>query len=185
METCMYGFTALCWNLAAFSDSYFFTQSVGLLGQGIRPSQGRYLHTGQHKHRITAHTHPFLKWDSNPRSQCLSGRRQFMPQTAWPLWSAIWRHTSTIQNFGFNFWPHILCSNRRTAERAVETDWRERIIALLSMRVASTQCVSFEVGLLIILYMNWTMNSVSVVRKRTIPTERPPLVSEVSANLCG
>jgi hypothetical protein len=28
-------------------------------------------------------------------------------------------------------------------------------------------------------------NSVAVVRKRTIPTERPPLVGEVSANLCG
>jgi hypothetical protein len=29
------------------------------------------------------------------------------------------------------------------------------------------------------------LNSVTVVRKRTIPTERPPLVGEVSANLCG
>jgi hypothetical protein len=29
--------------------------------------------------RINAHRHPCLKWDSNPRSQCLSGRRQFMP----------------------------------------------------------------------------------------------------------
>jgi hypothetical protein len=29
------------------------------------------------------------------------------------------------------------------------------------------------------------VNSVAVVRKRTIPTERPPLVSEVSANFCG
>jgi hypothetical protein len=28
-------------------------------------------------------------------------------------------------------------------------------------------------------------NSVAVVRKRTIPTERLPLVGEVSANLCG
>jgi hypothetical protein len=28
-------------------------------------------------------------------------------------------------------------------------------------------------------------NSVALVRKRTIPTERPPLVVEVSANLCG
>jgi hypothetical protein len=27
--------------------------------------------------------------------------------------------------------------------------------------------------------------SVAVVRKRTIPTERPPLVGEVTANLCG
>jgi hypothetical protein len=29
------------------------------------------------------------------------------------------------------------------------------------------------------------LNSMAVVRKRTIPTERPPLVGEVSANLCG
>jgi hypothetical protein len=29
------------------------------------------------------------------------------------------------------------------------------------------------------------LNSVAVVRKRTIPTERPPLVGEVSANFCG
>jgi hypothetical protein len=28
-------------------------------------------------------------------------------------------------------------------------------------------------------------NSVAVVRKRTIPTERPPFFGEVSANLCG
>jgi hypothetical protein len=29
------------------------------------------------------------------------------------------------------------------------------------------------------------LNSVAVVRKRNIPTERPPLVGEVNANLCG
>jgi hypothetical protein len=34
----------------------FFTQTVGLLGWGISPSQGRYLHTEQHKHRINGHT---------------------------------------------------------------------------------------------------------------------------------
>jgi hypothetical protein len=28
------------------------------------------------------------------------------------------------------------------------------------------------------------LNSMAFVRKRTIPTERPPLVGEVSANLC-
>jgi hypothetical protein len=28
-------------------------------------------------------------------------------------------------------------------------------------------------------------NQVSWVRERTIPTERPPLVGEVSANVCG
>jgi hypothetical protein len=32
--------------------------------------------------------HPCLEWDSNPRSQCSKGRRQFMLQTARPLWSA-------------------------------------------------------------------------------------------------
>jgi hypothetical protein len=29
------------------------------------------------------------------------------------------------------------------------------------------------------------LNSMALVRKRTIPTERPPLVGEVSANFCG
>jgi hypothetical protein len=29
------------------------------------------------------------------------------------------------------------------------------------------------------------LNSVAFIRKRTIPTERPPLVGEVSANFCG
>jgi hypothetical protein len=39
-----------------FSFVNFFTQSVGLLGREMSPSQGRYLHTGQHKHRKNAHT---------------------------------------------------------------------------------------------------------------------------------
>jgi hypothetical protein len=34
-----------------------FSQTVGLLGRVIRPSQGRYLNTGQHKQRINAYTH--------------------------------------------------------------------------------------------------------------------------------
>jgi hypothetical protein len=47
-----------------------YTQSVGLLGRGISPSQGGYLHTEQHKHRINAHKHPFLEWDPNRRPHC-------------------------------------------------------------------------------------------------------------------
>jgi hypothetical protein len=35
-------------------------------------------------HRINAHRHPCLEWDSDPRSQCLSGRRRFMPQIMQP-----------------------------------------------------------------------------------------------------
>jgi hypothetical protein len=41
------------WTLLQFHT--FFMQTVGLLAQDISPSQGRYLHTGQHKHRINAH----------------------------------------------------------------------------------------------------------------------------------
>jgi hypothetical protein len=76
------GSTDLCWALADFS------QSVVLLGQGISPSKGRYLHTGHLKRRINANRHPFPEWDSNPRHQCSSGRRHFMPYITRPLWSA-------------------------------------------------------------------------------------------------
>jgi hypothetical protein len=50
----LYGCTAL-WTLASISVSESYTQSVGPLGRGISPSQGRYLHIEQHKHRIHAH----------------------------------------------------------------------------------------------------------------------------------
>jgi hypothetical protein len=33
--------------------------------------------------------------------------------------------------------------------------------------------------------LGWKLNSVALVRKRTIPIERPPLVGEVSTNFCG
>jgi hypothetical protein len=75
----IYRSTALCWALAAFSVSWTYTQSVGLLGRLISPSQGLYPYIKQHKRRINAHRHPCLEWDSKPRSQCLSGRIQFMP----------------------------------------------------------------------------------------------------------
>jgi hypothetical protein len=39
-----------------FSFVIIFTQTVRLLGRVTSPSQGRYLHTGQIKHRINAHT---------------------------------------------------------------------------------------------------------------------------------
>jgi hypothetical protein len=39
------------WPLIRLLSS--FTQTVGLLGRGISPPQGRYLHTEQHKHRKT------------------------------------------------------------------------------------------------------------------------------------
>jgi hypothetical protein len=45
---------ALCWTSANYPVSWSFTQSLGLLGRGIGPSQGRYLHTGQHQHSINS-----------------------------------------------------------------------------------------------------------------------------------
>jgi hypothetical protein len=43
------------WGCSA-KEKETYTQSVGFLGRGISPSQGRNLDTGQHKHRINAHT---------------------------------------------------------------------------------------------------------------------------------
>jgi hypothetical protein len=43
------------WPLLQFRKK-FFTQTARLLGRVISPSQGRYLYTGQHKHRINAYT---------------------------------------------------------------------------------------------------------------------------------
>jgi hypothetical protein len=77
----IYRSTALV-GLGSFFSFLIYTQLVGLLGPGINPSQGRYLHIEQHKHRINAHRHTCLEWDSNPRSQYSSERRRFMPQTA-------------------------------------------------------------------------------------------------------
>jgi hypothetical protein len=45
-------------NLGRFSRFLIHTDSLGALGCGISPSQGCYLHRGQHKHRINAHRHP-------------------------------------------------------------------------------------------------------------------------------
>jgi hypothetical protein len=47
--------------LFSFIIFFFFTQTVGLLGRVITPSQGLYLHTGQHKHRINAHTQTSMR----------------------------------------------------------------------------------------------------------------------------
>jgi hypothetical protein len=51
----IYGSTALV-DLGRFFSFLIYTQSVGLLRRGISSSQGRYLHTEQHKHRINAQT---------------------------------------------------------------------------------------------------------------------------------
>jgi hypothetical protein len=43
------------WPLIQFHNH--FSQRIGLLGRVINPSQGLYLNTWQHKHRINVYTH--------------------------------------------------------------------------------------------------------------------------------
>jgi hypothetical protein len=49
----------------SFFSFLIYTQSVGLLGREISPTQGCYLHR--------AHRHICLEWDSNPRSRVRAG----------------------------------------------------------------------------------------------------------------
>jgi hypothetical protein len=80
----VYGCKALNWALTAF-QFLDHIHSVGLLEQGISPSQGRFLHKEQHEHRISAQSHPCHKWDSNPYpivragedSSCLKARPRY------------------------------------------------------------------------------------------------------------
>jgi hypothetical protein len=57
------------WSLIQFRNH--FSETVGLLGRVINSSQGRYLNTGQHKHR-NKHTH-------TPNIHALSGIRTHDP----------------------------------------------------------------------------------------------------------
>jgi hypothetical protein len=44
---------------------------------------------------------------------------------------------------------------------------------------------NFRKIMMIVVHIMSKLNSVALVHKQTIPTERPPLVGEVSANFCG
>jgi hypothetical protein len=78
-----------------------FSQTLGLLGWVISPLQGRYLNTGQHKHRINAYTHqifmsrvgveptiPASEWENRvhalvrPRGHC--DRQSIYFMVHWP-----------------------------------------------------------------------------------------------------
>jgi hypothetical protein len=74
-------------DLDSFFSFLVSTQSARLLGRGSARRKAATC-TQDNKNRINAHRHPCLKWDPNSRSQCLSGRRQFIPKTARPPRSA-------------------------------------------------------------------------------------------------
>jgi hypothetical protein len=92
----------------------FFTQTVGLLGRVISPSQDRYLNTGQHKHRkIRIHTLSGIRtqdpsvWAGKniscirPRGHC--DRRS----DGYVIIITPWKYncfTATTRYFGFRLW---------------------------------------------------------------------------------
>jgi hypothetical protein len=58
------------WPLFSFLNFYTVIRTVWTGDQPVaRPLP---THTGQHEHRINAHRHPCLEWESNPRSRCSS-----------------------------------------------------------------------------------------------------------------
>jgi hypothetical protein len=79
-----------------------------------------------------------------------------------------WTHSAVWISVGISalshFFPLILAYNLKSAH--------QRLISLLLYTTVKLDTKK-------------KLNSVAVVRKRTIPTERPQLVGEVRANLCG
>jgi hypothetical protein len=82
--------------------------------------------------------------------------------------------------------PQLSDSNKNLA---VSTRWvfipREtgRLIVSRNVRLDSKKKPLND--MLVIAQQKQKKNSVALVRKRAIPTERPPLVGEVTANFCG
>jgi hypothetical protein len=73
-----YGSTALCWALATFQFLDTIHSRYDSL-DGDQPVARPLTYTQSNTNRINEHTrHICLEWDSNPRSQCSSERRQFM-----------------------------------------------------------------------------------------------------------
>jgi hypothetical protein len=67
---CSSSYTVLLRCRGCFIFLWISTLSAGFLGRVIGPSQGHYLKTGQHKHRINANTHTHT-----PNIHTLSGIR--------------------------------------------------------------------------------------------------------------
>jgi hypothetical protein len=108
------GLQPFCWTLAPFSIPSSYTQSVGRLERGIRQSQGRYLHIEQHKHRINAHRHPLLEWDSNTRHQYSSGevgsrlrQRSYCDRPRFHLHRKMYFHL-LLWRYSCPVWPSVL-----------------------------------------------------------------------------
>jgi hypothetical protein len=77
-------------------------------------------------HRINVHRHPCLEWDSNPRSQCSSGRIRFMRQTARPLWSASGQ--LTVLNVSALEIPQQISRDEGTVRRLAVATWANKCL---------------------------------------------------------
>jgi hypothetical protein len=81
----------------------------------------------------------------------------------------------------FFFYFKILYPLITSSEDLPNLPWMDQLLNLLPACARTTFNSTPEAEVL----GKKKLNSVAVVRKRTIPTERPPLVGEVSVNLCG
>jgi hypothetical protein len=64
-------------------QNYSRTKTLYTVGRASwevdQPCRKAAIYTGPHGHRRNADRHPYLEWDSNPRSQCSRGERYFLP----------------------------------------------------------------------------------------------------------
>jgi hypothetical protein len=114
-------------------SSVIILQTVGLFGRVISPSQGRYLNTGQHKHRINAYTHqtsmPWVGFEPTipatkrvktvhalDRAATVTGLLTYIILfKSWPRhrldWSLLWLSSVQLGNSRIRPWPlsfHII-----------------------------------------------------------------------------
>jgi hypothetical protein len=87
---------------------------------GIRPSQGRNLHTEQHRHRINAHRLPCLEWDrttitafEREKTKCLRPRDHIDLYARIRIFKCnfqLFTKNRSFKNilYSFESWPHVL-----------------------------------------------------------------------------
>jgi hypothetical protein len=101
------------WNTLFHCSFLILGQSVGVLGWGISPSQGLYLH----KHRINADiSMPWVRFE--PMITVFDRAKQFMPQTTWPLRSPVILFEYICNEIFLSLFLQI--------HIFVETEWRDR-----------------------------------------------------------
>jgi hypothetical protein len=121
----------------------------------------------------------------------------------WQKWQSVYSGTSV--NFHCTTEPHPL--RRQTSVTAETASNRLSTVSISLNVIQRLVLVTGHSGAWIEMCVTWMdfgitrtrrwinsidvntaklkLNSVALVRERTIPTERPPLVGEVSANFCG